>query len=193
MFLMLKSCFSFCVGIGGHVSICNYLLALCKLDGCGFISEKKLINAKTKDGNTILMWAAWSQSLDVVKLLVRNRADSSTCNRNGCSVAHWAASGGNLSVCKYLAEIAKVDFSVENFAGNTPLSHAVAYQRVEVVKWLREELRVEDKGGAAAGLALDFVNWADSGLGLIGEEEEIDRRKVYDLFKDWTLEMGEEN
>lgn len=40
------------------------------------------------------MWAAWSQSLDIVKLLVRNRADTTKQNRNGCSVAHWAASGG---------------------------------------------------------------------------------------------------
>lgn len=97
-----------------------------------------------------------------------------------------------MDVCKYLAGIANVDFSVENYAGNTPLSHAVAYGRAEVVKWLREDLRVEDKGGSAANLAGDFVTWADSGLGLIGEEEEIERRKVLDLFKDWNHEMGEE-
>ena len=168
--------------------VCNYLLALCKDQGS--ISEKKLVNSKTKDGNSVLMWAAWSQSLDIVKLLTRSRSDTSICNRNGCTVAHWASSGGSLEVCKYLGEIANVDFSVENYAGNTPLSHAVAYGRAEVVKWLREDLNVEDKGGSAADLAMDFVNWADSGLGLIGEDEEIERRKVFDLFKDWKHEMG---
>jgi hypothetical protein len=95
-------------------------------------------------------------------------------------------------VCKYLAEIAHVDFSVENYAGNTPLSHAVAYGRVDVIKWLREDIKVEDKYGAAADLAMDFVNWADSGLGLIGEEEDFERRKVFDMFKDWKLEMEDD-
>jgi ankyrin repeat protein len=157
------------------------------------MSERELINSQTKDGNTVLMWAAWSCSLDVVKLLVRGRADTTTCNRNGCSVSHWAASGGSLAVCKYLAEIANVDFSVENYAGNTPLSHAVAYGRSDVVKWLREDIQVEDRGGSAADLAMDFVNWADSGL-LVGStpEEELERRKVFDLFKDWTHETGED-
>ena len=165
------------------------MLELCKHQKQ--ISERKLINSKTKDGNTVLMWAAWSRSLDIVKLLARNRADTSTCNRNGCSVAHWAASGGSLSVCKYLAEITNVDFSVENYAGNTPLSHAVAYGRAEVVKWLREQMKVDDKEGIAADLAMDFISWADSGIGLIGEEEKGERRKVYDLFKEWNYEMGE--
>ena len=163
---------------------------LCKQENSELISERKLINSQTKDGNTVLMWAAWSKSLDVVKLLVRNRADTTTTNRNGCSVAHWAASGGSLDVCKYLVDISHVDFAVENFSRNTPLSHAVAYGRSDVVKWLREEVKVEDKGGSAADLALDFVNWYDSGLSLIGEEEGNERRKVFDLFKDW---IGEEN
>jgi ankyrin repeat protein len=169
--------------------VCNYLLRLCKQYE-QLMSERKLINSQTKDGNTVLMWAAWSQSLDVVKLLVRSRADTSTCNRNGCSVAHWAASGGSLAVCKYLKEIANVDFSAENFAGNTPLSHAVAYGRVDVVRWLREELKVEDNDGSAQNLAMDFVNWVDSGFGL-GEEKDSERRKVFDLFQEWTYETGQ--
>ena len=141
------------------------------------------------------MWSAWSRSLDIVKLLVRNRADTTSSNRNGCTVAHWAASGGDLSVCKYLHDMAHVDYSVENFAGNTPLSHSVAYQRFEVTKWLREDLHVDDKGGKDEDLALDFVNWADMGVGLTNEDDEMERRSVYSLFnsfKDWSREeMGE--
>lgn len=88
--------------------------------------------------------------------------------------------------------MANVDFDVENYAGNTPLSHAVAYGRVDVVRWLIEELNVDDDGGNAEGLAFDFVTWADSGIGMIGDDEDIERRKVHDLFKDWREEMGEE-
>ncbi|KAL7530311.1 hypothetical protein ACHAXR_005345 [Thalassiosira sp. AJA248-18] len=141
------------------------------------------------------MWSAWSRSLDIVKLLVRNRADTTKLNRNGCTVAHWAASGGDLAVCQYLHKLANVDFTVENFARNTPLSHTVAYGRFEVAKWLKEDLKVDDTGGNAEGLASDFVNWADMGVGLIPEEEEVERRSVYSLFnsfKDWRREeMGE--
>ena len=58
------------------------------------LPERMLVNSQTKDGNTVLMWAAWSRSLDIVKFLVRNRTDATTTDRNGCSVAHWASSGG---------------------------------------------------------------------------------------------------
>ena len=54
------------------------------------------------------MWASWSGTLETVKLLIRNRADSTVANRNGCTVAHWAASGGNVEVCKYLGSVTGV-------------------------------------------------------------------------------------
>jgi len=137
------------------------------------------------------MWAAWSRSLDVVKLLIRNRADAiNVANRNGCTVAHWAASGGSLEVCRFLAELVNVNFETENHAGNTPLDHAVAYRRVDVVRWLKEDLGVNDNNGKAMALALDFVNWAD--MGLVSSTDESQRRQVYDLFLDWSQEMGED-
>lgn len=87
--------------------------------------------------------------------------------------------------------MANVDFTVENYARNTPLSHSVAYGRFEVAKWLKEDLKVEDSGGNAENLATDFISWADMGLGLITEEEETERRSVYSLFNsfnDWKKE-----
>ena len=92
-------------------------------------------------------------------------------------------------------EIANVDFTVENYALNTPLSHSVAYGRYDVVKWLKDDLKVEDTGGNAEDLVLDFVSWADAGVGLISDEKEVERRSVYSLFnsfRDWkTEEMGD--
>ena len=177
-------------GIGGSIEVCNYLLDLCK--EYPIISQRKLIDSLTRDDNSILMWAAWSRSLDIVKLLVRNRAETTTkSNRNGCTVAHWACSGGDLSVCQYLHKMANVDFTVENHAGNTPLSHSVAYARYDIAKWLKEDLNVEDTGNNAQRLATDFISWADEGLGLISEEEETERRSVYSLFNsfnDWKNE-----
>ena len=155
-------------GCGGNIAACRFFLNQSK-------ETKKFVNVLTKDGNSVLMWAAWSRTLDVVKLLVRNRADTTVRNRNGCSVAHWAASGGDLSVCRYLHEMAGVDFTTPNSAGNTPLSHAVAYGRVEVVQWLRDEVLAEDSDGRAVDLAWDFVTWADG---------DTEREKVFNLFQD---------
>lgn len=117
--------------------------------------------------------------------LLRSRAApvdfSSAATRRGASPSP------DLAVCRYLHDAAAVDFSVENFAGNTPLCHAVAYGRFEVARWLKEELRVADAGGAAENLAVDFVAWADLGL----KDEEVERRSVYTLFnslQDWRSE-----
>ena len=160
-------------GCGGHVHVCQYLL-----EHVDSGRRKEYVNLLTKDGNSALMWAAWSGTLETVKLLVRHRARSDHANRNGCTVAHWAASGGNVEVCKYLFHTVGVDFTVGNHGGNTPLTHAVAFGRSEVVKWLREEVL---KGSAeddetAFNLAQDFVHWTD------GDER---RQQVLKLFQDW--------
>ena len=81
-----------------------------------------IINAVTGDGNSVLMWAAWSKSFDVVKLLLDSGADTQLRNKKGCTVPHWVASGGDLEICKYLAEEALVDVDVVNYNGNSPLS-----------------------------------------------------------------------
>lgn len=78
-------------------------------------------------------------------------------------------------VCKYLAETFHVDFSIPNYAGNTPLSHAVAFGRDNVVQWLLDDHRVtrEDKV-MALSLAQDFVQWTKG--------NDKGRRKVFHLF-----------
>lgn len=132
------------------------------------------------------MWASWSGTLETVKLLIRNRADSTVANRNGCTVAHWAASGGNLEVCKYLGSVIGVDFAAPNFGGNTPLTHAVAFGRYEVVQWIQDHLSVSNEDGGdkiAAQLAKDFCVWTD------GDSK---RRRLLQLFSDDYWEDGTE-
>lgn len=113
-------------GVGGHVEVCRNLLSHINDDdnqprsrdgalGGGRRSVTDNVNCCTHDGNYALMWAAWAGSLETVKFLVRSTADTTVNNRNGCTVAHWAASGGNLDVCEYLHNTANVDFSVANF------------------------------------------------------------------------------
>jgi ankyrin repeat protein len=194
-------------GVGGHADVCRFLMEQVHAQeraasrssdlhqernqqqppGSGVlfspITLREYINRPTKDGNTPLMWAAWSGSIDTVKLLVRNRADPNSRNRNGCTVAHWAASGGEVEVCRYLHEIAGVDFSLPNHAGNTPLSHAVAFGRADVVAWLRQEVLLPRGGGndatlVARSLARDFVTWTDG--------DHPDRNRVLQLLDEWS-------
>lgn len=190
-------------GTGGHVDVCRYLMDQVTAKSL----RKDYVNQQTFDGNSALMWAAWSGSLDTVKLLVResSRAGGSnkaaltvTKNCNGCTVAHWAASGGNLDVCRYLHETARVDFTLGNHAGNTPLTHAVAFGRANIVAWLKETVLVAavgnnndnaaDKGNdnssssryddmMAFQLAQDFVQWTS------GKDHR--RQQVLDIFQDW--------
>lgn len=158
-------------GVGGHPDVCQWLLEQVEGD-----DRKRLVNQLTKDGNSVLMWAAWSGTLDVVKLLIRNRADPRIANRNGCTVAHWASSSGNLDMCQYLANTVGVDFKEPNYGGNTPLTHAVAFGHVEIVEWLRNEVCMEDDDSVAASLAKDFVHWTE------GEDR---RSQVLGLFEDY--------
>lgn len=179
-------------GTGGHFHLCQHILSECdrnKADSLGkeqiAPTAKELVNQQTKDGNSPLMWAAWSGSLDTVKLMVRYRAKWNICNRNGCTVAHWAASGGNLEVCKYLAEVVGVDFFVPNYGGNTPLTHAVAFGRAYVVEWLREHAEhtaKKDDGNhlIAKQLAADFATWSDEQSG----SDTVQRKKILKLFED---------
>lgn len=161
-------------GCGGHIEVCRFLMENCG----GPSTQRDIVNSLTKDGNSVLMWAAWSGTLDVVKLMVRHRADPLKRNRNGCTVAHWGASGGNLEVCKYLHDILGIDFTQPNDAGNTPLSHAVAYGRMDVVQWLKDDLKVEDEDGRALDLAMDLFTWDT-----IDDNDE--RKQVFNLFSDW--------
>jgi Ankyrin repeats (3 copies)/mTERF len=87
-------------GVGGHPPACQELLTLAAQSGPGSVPD--YVNRVTKDGNSALMWAAWSGTLETVKLLARHRADATIANRNGCTVAHWATSGGNLEGMLFL-------------------------------------------------------------------------------------------
>jgi ankyrin repeat protein len=174
-------------GTGGHAHVCQHLLSQCD-SGNAPCSARELVNQRTYDGNSPLMWAAWSGSLDTVKLLVRRRAEWDVANRNGCTVAHWAASGGSLEVCKYLAEVVNVNFFEPNHGGNTPLTHAVAFGRADVVRYIRELAESTGNGGgdeAAARLAADFVGW--------GGADTKRRKQVLQLLQNdyWDLPIDE--
>jgi ankyrin repeat protein len=202
-------------GTGGHVHVCQYLLSECTrqrrqhqhlhfhhsqqseaplLLDVQYLTAKDLANALTQDGNSPLMWAAWSGSLDTVKLLIRHCAEWDRANRNGCTVAHWAASGGSLDVCQYLYTVVGVNFWQPNYGGNTPLTHAVAFGRVDIVHWLRDLAATRHPNGpqddlVAAQLAADFVRWNTD----LSDNAKLRRQQVLELFQNdyWDVDNVE--
>ena len=93
-------------GIGGSMEVCEYLLSqLLSVQRCTYV------NYQMHDGNLAAMWASWSRSLPALQLLFRNCTDvTDVANRDDCTAAHWASSGGNVRVCQYLADACSVNF-----------------------------------------------------------------------------------
>jgi ankyrin repeat protein len=159
-------------GTGGHCEVCQYLISQVLHDN----ERSMYVNAMTNEGNTPLMWASWSGTIASVKLLLQYDANWRIQNKNGCTVAHWAASGGNLEVCRYLHHVVGVDFTCRNHAGNTPLSHAVAFGRIDIVEWLQSTAMTPIADYEVAHrLAYDFVQWGSS-------NDTYQRQEILDSF-----------
>ena len=170
------------IGSGGSLTMCQFIVEYCQF-------RKKVLNACTKDDNSVLMWAAWSGSLDICKYLIRHKVSVDGQNRNGCTVAHWAASGGNLQLCQYLHTYTDTDFFQPNHAGNTPLSHAVAYQHTDIVQWLLELSQKENNENdirEAGNLAWDFVQWQQQQNDDDSSSNHDNSQDIFDLFDTTT-------
>ncbi|KAL3768345.1 hypothetical protein ACHAWO_006748 [Cyclotella atomus] len=128
-------------GSGGHLDTCRLLLEKA--------GDRKysLANAKTSAGNTPLMWACWSGSIEVAKLLVSAGADPHVRNDNGVSIAHWAASSGSVEMCKYIEELG-IEFqgpdSKDN-EGKSPFDIALSFGHADVVEWIASTTRELDE------------------------------------------------
>jgi ankyrin repeat protein len=128
-------------GTGGHLDTARWL-----------VRHGADPRATTRDGNSIVHWCAWAGGEPMLRWLCFDlglKAGVHALNAKGCSAAHWAASGGDLAVCRLLAEECGVGFSLPNHEGNTPLTKAIQHEREEVVLYLLQAGRCERGRGAA--------------------------------------------
>ncbi|OVA06696.1 Tetratricopeptide TPR-1 [Macleaya cordata] len=67
------------------------------------------------------------------------RTVSSIKDEDGRGALHFAASRGNLNICKYLIEELKLDVDVKDGTGETPLARATIEGRLSTVEYLLEK------------------------------------------------------
>ncbi|MBT3827584.1 hypothetical protein HOL34_02065 [bacterium] len=100
------------------------------------------IDAKDNNDDTPLVTALWGKHLDVARLLVLAGADISNTNRTGRSPLMYAVKSDNLSVIKFIIEVAskraKEDkaFDLEGFINNNLLHIAVIRKNPMIITLL---------------------------------------------------------
>ena len=99
------------------------------------------IHMHAKDDSDVLAWAVYGCSgtgdlstlETVASYLTKN--DLHHRNKFGCTAIHWAATGGNVLVLKWLYEKG-LDFNVVNDAGYGAVSKAAYHRHKEALEWL---------------------------------------------------------
>ena len=97
--------------------------------------DAKGVDAIVRDGRTVLIYAAWNGSTEVVKLLIDNGADLNHKSNHGDTALMYAARDGHTDVVKFLIDNG-VDLNHKNNGGVTALIYAARKEHTEVVKLL---------------------------------------------------------
>jgi len=125
-------------------------------------------DAATKEGLTVLHYAAMNGDTEVMRFLIEQGADiKAQDNELSRSAIHFAAENGNIDCIKYLAEMG-ADLQDKDSNGATALHYAAKSNKLEVVKFLvskKIDYSAKDTRGwsamhyAANGGSLDVVKY----------------------------------
>lgn len=120
------------------------------------------VNARTRNGETVLHLAALAGAEDTVELLIEKGANIEACNKRQQTPLHHATASNSLLTVKILCEKG-ADVDCKEKEGQTPLHIAAYYGYMEVVEYLLQ-------AGASAivewqGLTPEFLaiseNWPE--------------------------------
>ena len=114
--------------IFGHHQVCKYLIAELKAN----------LEARDDYQMTALIWAACSNTSEVIKVLLKNNANYKAKSKTGNHAAYYAAVYGYLDALKMLMEEDGDVIDLEGRNGETPLIAASKWDRVDVSKYLVE-------------------------------------------------------
>lgn len=113
--------------------------------------EMLVIDIKTKDGNTPLMYAAQYKRVQPFNYLMSMGADPTLVNNRGRSVLHFASESGSLEIIDILIKTNDVNVNQQDECGVTPLIISVRNGLVDCVQILLKNPKVDpnicDKNG----------------------------------------------
>lgn len=115
--------------MGDHVRLQN------ALEGSGPKGKIRIYDPNV-DPQTLLAIAAYSNSVDCVKLLLDNEADPNLQNHNGHTPLHFVAFTGAAEVARVLLDRQNVDIHLRAADGKTPLHIAAERGHCTVLKML---------------------------------------------------------
>ncbi|XP_046558389.1 kinase D-interacting substrate of 220 kDa-like [Haliotis rubra] len=110
----------------GNLERVRYLLSQCKED----IARKNTV------GRTPLMTAAFGRHREVFDFLLREGADISIGDDNGCNILHWACRGGSIEMVKYILSMEGMGVNDKGTDGTTPVVSAAWRGHKDVVEFL---------------------------------------------------------
>ncbi|GAB6032265.1 hypothetical protein CHUAL_010907 [Chamberlinius hualienensis] len=156
-------------------------------------ANKELVNMRSKSfyNRTPLHIAVKCGHFEIVKLLVKNKADVLAVDDDGGSPLHEAASNGHLDVLKVLLDGSNIDkVDVKDNFGRSPFYNAAQNNQIEVAKWLlsRQANINNNEAVAAVGQAL---NWTPLHIAAYnGHKEMVEFLIVNGSEKDATDTIG---
>ena len=128
----------------GHHQICKYLITKLNAD----------LEARDEYQMTALMYAAFSNRLEVIKVLLQYKANCKAKDEIGRHAAYVASYYGYLDALKMLVEKDGDVIDLKGYRGRTPLIAASIARQIDLCKYLVEErkanVNTEDDDGKNA-------------------------------------------
>ena len=113
------------------------------------------INCKNEGGFTPLIIAGYRGQMEVVKLLLKHKADINAKSGKG-TVLMGACFKGNVELATLLVKY-KADVNSVNDLETTPLMYAILSQKIELIKLLLENGALKDVKERSGKTALDYA------------------------------------
>ena len=145
-------------------------LELCKSGNAAKIEEAinsgANVDARTDDGKTALIWAAWNGYSESAEILLRYGADVNARDNQGRTALIWAVWNGHSKAAEVLLRY-RANINVQDNSGRTALMNATQRGQTEAVKVLLEYGAYVD--------AKDYRGWTALQIAKDNHHTEIER------------------
>jgi ankyrin repeat protein len=160
------------------------------------------LNAKDKDGDTVLIWVLKCFEKEIAELLIDKGANPNIQNRRGDTLLIWTIRYGNKLETIELLIDKGVDLNIQNEAGQTALMVAIDGDRDKAAELLIRKganLNIQDKNGQTALIKAlkDSNSWkiarllVESGADVNIQDEEQNTALTLAVDKNYKKRCGE--